>query len=67
VGSLELAELTFCFLTSNSITLLDLTNELIALTLEDLPVIVGQAASLFFGIPDELLPVSFHLVAVHSR
>jgi hypothetical protein len=38
VGPLELADLTFRFLASNSVTLLDLTNELVTLTLDDLPV-----------------------------
>ena len=67
MGLLELSDLTFCFLASNSVTLLDLSNELIALALDNLPVIVGQATLLLLGFPDDLLPVSLHLVAVHSR
>jgi len=67
VGPLELTHLTFRFLASNSVMLLDLTNELVALTLDDLPVIVGQSTPLLLGLSDELLPVSLYLIAVHSK
>jgi hypothetical protein len=40
VGPLELTHLTLRFLASNSVTLLDLANQLISLTFDDRPVIV---------------------------
>ena len=46
---LELGYLTFCFFTSNSVAFLDLSNELIALSFDDLPVIVGQSAPGLLG------------------
>ena len=67
VGPLELVELALRFLTCNSITLMDLTNELVTLALDHLPVIVGQAPPLLLGLPDELFPVSLHLVTVHRQ
>jgi len=45
---------------------LDLTNELVALAFDNLPIIVGQSAPLLLGLSDELLPVPFHLVSVHG-
>jgi len=44
---------------------LDFSNELITLTLDDLPVIISQSAPLLFGFADELFPVSLDLVGVH--
>jgi hypothetical protein len=41
--SLELGYLTFCLFPINSVAFLDLSNELIALPFDDLPVIVGQS------------------------
>jgi len=65
VSSFEVRYLTLCFFTSNSITFLHLADELIALSFDDLPIIVGQVAPFFLGLSDELLPVSFDLVGVH--
>ena len=65
VGPLELAQLTSRFLAGNSVTFLDLTNELVALAFNNLLVIVGQMAPLLLGLSDELLPVSLHLVGIH--
>jgi hypothetical protein len=67
VGPLKLGYLTLCFFASNSIALLNLPDELIALSFNDLPVIVGQSASLLFCLPNELVPVAFDLVGVHFR
>jgi hypothetical protein len=62
---LELGYLRFCFFTSNSVAFLDLSNELIALSFDDLPVIVGQSAPGFLCLSGELSPASFDLVRVH--
>jgi actin-like ATPase involved in cell morphogenesis len=62
---LELGYLTFCFFTSNSVAFLDLSNELIALSFDDLPVIVGQSAPGLLCLSGELFPASFDLVRVH--
>jgi hypothetical protein len=48
---LELGYLTFCFSTSNSVAFLDLSNELIALSFDDLPVIVGQSSPGLLAFP----------------
>ena len=64
MGLLELSDLTFCFLASNSVTLLDFSDELIPLTLDNLPVIVGQATPLLLVFPDELLPFIWSLFIV---
>ena len=65
VASLEIGYLTLCFFASNSIALLNSANKMIALSFDDLPIVVGQFAPLLLGLADELLPVSFHLVGVH--
>ena len=62
---LEISYLTFCFFPSDSIALLNSTNQLIALSFDHLPVVICQLAPLFLGLADELLPVSLHLVCVH--
>jgi hypothetical protein len=51
VGRLKLGYLTLRFFASNSIALLNLPNELIALSFNDLPVIVGQSAHCSFAFP----------------
>src|ERR1700756_2002790 len=66
VAPLELVELALRFLACNSITLLDLSNDLVTLALDHLPVIAGQSTPLFLGLSDQLLPVSLHLVAIHG-
>jgi hypothetical protein len=65
VHSLEVGDLPFGFIARDTITLLNSADQLIALALGDLPVIVGQFAPLFLGLADELFPVSFHRVAIH--
>jgi hypothetical protein len=65
VVSLELGYLTFCFSTSNSVAFLDLSNELIALSFDNLPVIVGQLSPGLLCLSDKLYPVSFGLISVH--
>jgi len=67
VHSLEVGYLPFCFLARNSVALLNSADKLIALALYDLPIIVGQFAPLLLRLPDELFPVSLHLVAIHFR
>ena len=66
VSPLELIKLTLSFLSGNPIPLLNLTNELVPLPLDNGPVIVGQTTPLFLGPSNELLPVSLNLVAVHG-
>ena len=39
--TLQFGQLTFRFLASKAISLLDLTNQLVALTFNDLPIVVG--------------------------
>jgi hypothetical protein len=56
---LELPELTFRFLAGNSVSLLDLTDELISFAFGDLPVIISQSAPFLLCLPDELLPFPF--------
>jgi len=41
LASPQFGQLTFRFLTSKAISLLDLTNQLVALTFNNLPIIVG--------------------------
>jgi hypothetical protein len=67
VVSLELGYLTFCFFTSNSVAFLDLSNELIALSFDDLPVIGGQSSPSLLCLSGELFPASFNLVRVHPK
>jgi hypothetical protein len=67
VVSLKLGYLTFCFLTSNSVAFLDLSNELIALSFDDVPVSVGQASPRLLGLSDELSSVSFDLISIHPE
>ena len=62
---IEIGYLPFRFFAGNSIALLNSTNKLIALSLDNLPIIVGQLAPFLLSLPDELLPVSLHLVRVH--
>ena len=64
-SSFEVCYLTICFFASNSITFLHFTDELIALSFNNLPIIVGQPAPFFLCLSDELFSVSFHLVGVH--
>lgn len=65
MSSLELGYLTFGFFASNSITFLNLLDELIALSFNDLPIIVDRSAPLFLSLPGELFLISFELVGVH--
>jgi hypothetical protein len=65
VVSLELGYLTFCFSTSNSVAFLNLSDELIALSFDDLPVIVGQLSPGLLCLSERLYPVSFGLISVH--
>jgi hypothetical protein len=65
VRSLEISDLAFGFFPSNPVALLYSPDELIALTLRDLSVIVGQLTPLFLGLADKLFPVSLQLVGVH--
>jgi hypothetical protein len=51
VSSFEVRYLTLCVFTSNSITFLHLPDELIALSLDDLPIIVGQSAPFSLAFP----------------
>jgi hypothetical protein len=67
VGSFELGYLTFRFVASNSVALLKFPDELIALPFDHLSIIVGQSAPLLLCISDQLLPVSFDLIAVYLR
>jgi hypothetical protein len=67
VVSLELGYLTFCFFTSSSVAFLDLSNELIALSFDDLPVIGGQSSPSLLCLSGELYPASFDLVRVHPQ
>jgi hypothetical protein len=64
---IELGYLTECFFTSYSVALLDLSEKLIGLFLDDLPVIVGQSSPGFLELCDELLPVSIDPPTVHRR
>src|SRR4029077_5590351 len=63
---LEFPELTFRFLSGNSVPFLDLTDELIALAFNDLPVVVGQTTPLLLSLSYELRPVSLQLIAIHG-
>ena len=63
--SLEVGYLPFCFLARNSVALLNSADKLIALALNNLPIIVGQFAPLFLGLADELFPISFQLIGVN--
>lgn len=65
MSSLKVGYLTLCFFAGNSITFPDLPDQLIALSFDDLPIIVGQLALFFLGLSGELFPVSFELVGVH--
>jgi hypothetical protein len=49
VGSLEVSYLTLCFFAGKSIALLNGANQLIALSFDHLPVVVGQLAPLRLG------------------
>jgi hypothetical protein len=66
VSSLEVSYLTLCFFASKSVALLNSANKLITLSFDHLPIVVGQLTPLLLGLADELLPVSLHLVCVHS-
>jgi len=50
--SLELGYLTFRLFAGNSVAFLDLSNELIALSLDNFPVIVGQSAPGLLSLSD---------------
>ena len=67
VSSFEVLYLPLCFFATNSIALLHLPDELIALFFDDLPIIVGQPTPFFLGLPDELFPASFDLVGVRCN
>jgi hypothetical protein len=58
VHSLEIGYLPFRFLARNSVALLNSADKLIALALNDLPIIVGQFAPLLLRLSDELFPIS---------
>jgi hypothetical protein len=52
LATLQLGQLTFRFFARKAVSLLDLANQLIALSLNDLPIIVGQPAPFFLGLAD---------------
>src|SRR5690606_15502162 len=49
----------------DSVTLLDLAFELIALACDLIEIVIGQLAPLFLDLALELLPVAFHSIPVH--
>jgi hypothetical protein len=63
--SLELGYLTFCLFASDSVAFLDPSYELITLSFDNRPVIVGQSSPGLLSLSDELFPSSFGLVSVH--
>ena len=54
VGPLEVAQLAFRFFASNSVALLDFADELVALSFDDRPIIIGKLAPLFFRLTPAL-------------
>jgi hypothetical protein len=67
VSSFEVLYLPPSLFATNSIALLHLPDEQIALFFDDLPIIVGQLTPFFLGFPDELFPASFDLVGVRCQ
>jgi len=57
--------LTFCFFASNSISLLNSINKLIALSLDDLPIVVCRLTPFSLALPTNCFQFSLHLVCVH--
>jgi hypothetical protein len=53
MGPLEVTQLTLGLLAGDPITLLDLPNELITFTLDNLPVIVSEFTPLLLRLSDE--------------
>src|SRR5271165_7073425 len=64
-GSSKIAYPTLPFLASNFIITLNSANQLITLSFDDLPIVVGQLSPLLLALVDELLPSSCDLVGVH--
>jgi hypothetical protein len=65
VVPLEVGYLTLCLFASNSIALLNSTNKLIALSLDDLPIVVCRLAPFSLALPTNCFQFSLHLVCVH--
>src|SRR4030088_772367 len=63
----KLVNLAFRLFLCNSVALLDLANELIALPADHLKVITGQLAPLLLDLSQRLLPLSFNLLPVHGN
>ena len=66
VFGMPVAELLFSFVLRNSVALLDLAEQLLALAGNDVQVIVGQLAPLLLDFAFELHPVAFYFVVVHG-
>lgn len=56
----------FSFIFSTTVTLLKLTNQLIALAFDNVQIVVCQLTPFFFGSTFKLLPFSFDNIFIHS-
>ena len=65
MAPLEVGYLTLRFFASNSVALLNSADELITLSFDNPPIVVSQLTPRLFGLADELLSVSLHLIGVH--
>src|SRR5438552_692107 len=51
----------------DAVPLLDLAFELIALAANEIEIVIGQLAPLFFDLAFDLLPISFHAIPIHGQ
>jgi hypothetical protein len=67
IGSIPLVNLLLSCVFRDTIPLLNLSNQLVVLSIDDVKVIVGQLAPAFLYRPFDLLPLALHLVRIHSN
>src|ERR1700732_3896394 len=63
----KFVSLTFCRFFRSAVTLLDLPDELLPLSTDDVQIVIRQFAPFFFHLTLVLLPFSFDLIPVHGR
>jgi hypothetical protein len=66
IGSIPFVNLLLSCVFRDTIPLLNLSNQLVVLSIDDVKVIVGQLAPAFLYRPFDLLPLALHLVRIHS-
>ena len=65
VAVCPLLDLTLGLILGDSVTLLDATNQLVLLAVDDREIIVGQLAPLLLHLAGDLLSIAFDAIPVH--